>query len=508
MEIQDRNSLLQILVGAKEAKPQVSFDGNSFADVLESTKSQADVSSKDIKDVEFNGGVKNDVALNVKKNNKVLENNVKKETSQKSEDKVIDSNKNKENKAKEKEDVKEENAVATNQSVKEDKPVEEKNEVETNEVEEVVDAEANNAGEDVAASETLAQNVVAQGLDEKVLSSFLQTEVAVEDVVVSEGFDVVLNNVEEVIASEIQKQAETEVSKAPATEMVPMTEEEALLMEQAKYFDEKVASDKKLKIEVSVSEEKIAEPVVKDVLKNSFEINSMFQMVEDASEVKDVEAVLDETVQNVSEDAQTLQEVKSILYGEVKSVQETVKAAATKDMVVTSVSGKEVVSEVVNVSKNEAFAKINETIARDNYKGMSKEVIEQIKVNITKSAIKGVDTIDIQLKPEDLGKVQIKMYIGKDGKVQAEIVASRAETADMLQKDASSLSKAFNDAGYDTDAKSFTFSFQNENQTRGQEKDDAGLLKFIGDALEQEAENIAGNDNLGYDPVLGLNIRV
>ena len=100
------------------------------------------------------------------------------------------------------------------------------------------------------------------------------------------------------------------------------------------------------------------------------------------------------------------------------------------------------------------------------------------------------------------------MYIGKDGKVQAEIVASRAETADMLQKDASSLSKAFNDAGYDTDAKSFTFSFQNENQARGQEKDDSGLLKFIGDTLEQEAENIAGNDNLGYDPVLGLNIRV
>jgi hypothetical protein len=70
------------------------------------------------------------------------------------------------------------------------------------------------------------------------------------------------------------------------------------------------------------------------------------------------------------------------------------------------------------------------------------------------------------------------------------------------------LSKAFNEAGYDTDSKSFTFSFQNENQAKGQEKDNAGLLKFIGDTLEQEAENVVGNDNLGYDPLLGLNIKV
>ena len=139
---------------------------------------------------------------------------------------------------------------------------------------------------------------------------------------------------------------------------------------------------------------------------------------------------------------------------------------------------------------------------------MAKEVVEQIKVNITKSAVKGVDTIDIQLKPEDLGKIQIKMHIAKDGKVQAEIIASRAETADLLQKDASSLSKAFNEAGYDTDAKSFTFSFHDENQANSQEKDEAGLLKFIGDKLEEEADALAGNDNLEYDPVLGLNIRV
>ena len=83
---------------------------------------------------------------------------------------------------------------------------------------------------------------------------------------------------------------------------------------------------------------------------------------------------------------------------------------------------------------------------------------EQIKVNITKSAVKGIDTIDIQLKPEDLGKVQVKMQISKDGKLQADIVVSRQETLDVLQKELSSLTKAFTDAGFDADNRSFNFS--------------------------------------------------
>ena len=65
------------------------------------------------------------------------------------------------------------------------------------------------------------------------------------------------------------------------------------------------------------------------------------------------------------------------------------------------------------------------TSFKDVYKGMSKEVIDQVKVNITKSAVKGVDKVEIQLKPEDLGHIEVKMQIGKDGKLQAHIIASR-----------------------------------------------------------------------------------
>lgn len=317
------------------------------------------------------------------------------------------------------------------------------------------------------------------------------------------------------VAEETVELPKMSKAQQPATaeeNLLPLTEEEALVLEQAKYLDEKIDAPVKMKINVEIKEEKIAAPVAKDVLKNRFEIDSLFQSVDsDALVQTDVDGTETLAVKNPTPTVQTKEMPAAVDFGTFAGADVRV---AGDNSVGTSlkpaemaVSGKEVVFETANAQRAEAFARTNETASRDVFKGMSKEVVEQIKVNITKSAVKGIDTIDIQLKPEDLGQIRVKMHIAKDGKLQAEIVASRAETADMLQKEVSNLSKAFNEAGYDTDSKSFSFSFQDENAA-GNKKNDSGLSRFIGDKLEQEAEAVAENDNLGYDPVLGLNIRV
>mgnify|MGYP004667889345 CR=1 FL=1 len=317
------------------------------------------------------------------------------------------------------------------------------------------------------------------------------------------------------VAEETVELPKMSKAQQPATaeeNLLPLTEEEALVLEQAKYLDEKIDAPVKMKINVDTKEEKIAAPVAKDVLKNRFEIDSLFQSVDsDALAQTDIDGAETLTVKNSAPTVHAKEMPAAVDFGTFagadvrvagdNSVEASLKPA---EMVV---SGKEVVFETANAQRAEAFARTNETASRDVFKGMSKEVVEQIKVNITKSAVKGIDTIDIQLKPEDLGQIRVKMHIAKDGKLQAEIVASRAETADMLQKEVSNLSKAFNEAGYDTDSKSFSFSFQDENAA-GNKKNDSGLSRFIGDKLEQEDEAVAENDNLGYDPVLGLNIRV
>lgn len=305
------------------------------------------------------------------------------------------------------------------------------------------------------------------------------------------------------------------------TAQAKLTAEEAILLEQAQYLDKKVATDGKLKIDVRVEEAKIAAPVAKDVLQNRFEIDSLFQSVDaevaladaETTVLVDADAPVAAGVKNDTAPQHNPAMLKAVAVFENQIIsphaaKETTAHAGADNAQILAVSGKEAVFEVANTARAETFARLNETASRDAFKGMGKEVVEQIKVNITKSAVKGVDTIDIQLKPEDLGKIQIKMHIAKDGRLHADIIASRPETIDMLQKDISGLEKAFNDAGYNADSRSFNFSFQKENQAGEQQKADSGRLQFIGDALEQDAEGVAGNDNLVWDPVLGLNIRV
>lgn len=166
-------------------------------------------------------------------------------------------------------------------------------------------------------------------------------------------------------------------------------------------------------------------------------------------------------------------------------------------------------AELAVSAKAEANAKTADTSFRDIYKGMSKEAVEQVKVNITKSAVKGVDTIDVRLKPEDLGHIEIKMQI-KDGKLQAHIISSRPETMDALQKEAQSLEKAFNDAGFQTDEGSLSFSCRDESQANQNQDRNSGLRNFIGEVFENEAngELIADAANYDWSGEQGLNIRV
>lgn len=168
-------------------------------------------------------------------------------------------------------------------------------------------------------------------------------------------------------------------------------------------------------------------------------------------------------------------------------------------------------SEFVKAAKADAAGESSASF-KDVYKGMSKEVAEQVRVNITKSAVKGVDKIEITLKPQDLGHIEVKMQIGKDGKLQAHLISSRPETMEALQKEMQSLEKAFNDAGFQTDEGSLSFSFREGNHANQNQERENGLRNFIGDVFEKEASNDILNGDLfqnqSWDGTSGLNIRV
>ena len=533
MEIQDKNSILQQMLGARlfnvsAAQPSE----NVFADMLSSGKAEKTVSFEEAKN---NIGVSaKDVPVKDKKEVEKPEVSAKENKKEKIQPKKDDTDNKPEEKIEDKTpaEISEDNAVAAVPAQNGEESVSSLQQGEDaapaeEETVEVVAADVPEVGAPVLAGLTMEIPALPQTETETVSAVNTATPVDV-DLTLSDSAGILpaAEDGAQPVSEESTAGAQP-VSEESTAGAQPVSEEntagqqvvdgeDTLLLRQAEYIDKKVGSDSKIKIEVAVQEEKIAASAGDDVIQNRFEVDTLLRKMtggeKNVSQEISGETAETPTVQasqNVALNTSADSSDDISLRLNVAAPQTTEeKAQVSIEASRLSASGKEMVVEASSAMRSEPFARINETSSRDVFKGMGKEVVEQIKVNITKSAVKGVDTIDIQLKPEDLGKIQIKMHISKDGRLQAEIISGRQETLDMLQKEISGLAKAFEDAGYETDGKSFSFSFQDDNQAGRQSEDDSGLLKFIGDALEQEADSAAGNDNVIYNPALGLNIRV
>ncbi len=310
-----------------------------------------------------------------------------------------------------------------------------------------------------------------------------------------------------------------------------------VMVKQAAQLDKKVASaDVGLNVEVSVEEEEVfaarassasdlvrdkvalhevVQPAAKEPVVESKEENLLLQTSEGSVVVENEGESADSAPVEVgnASNAQMQQNVVAAVVSAVAEQAETISGSGASPIV--SEAGSSALPHAAAVSTGEymvsARAETREaptTSFKDVLKGMERETVDQVKVNITKSAVKGVDKITIQLKPEDLGHVEVKMQISKDGRLQAHIISSRPETMEILQKDIKSLEQAFNDAGFQTDSGSLSFSFRESNQF-GEERN-SELRTFIGNVFENEAAGeTVGNDNLqNWNPAQGLNIRV
>ncbi len=278
-------------------------------------------------------------------------------------------------------------------------------------------------------------------------------------------------------------------------------------------LDELIA-DKSVKIDVTVKEEKISyaenKSLVKDALvlqevaKNGESLQEEQPVSQQAPQAKATSGNANLTINAASSQNMAMVAEENTQTTQNIAITEVKQASSTSNTSQAIVTG----SEFLASAKAENSGKSNQTTLSDVYKGMSKEAVEQVKVNITKSAVKGVDTIEVRLKPEELGHIEIKMQI-KNGKLQAHIISSRPETMEALQRDAQVLEKAFNEAGFQTDSNSLSFSFRNEgNQAQEQSNQ---LRNFIGKVFEQEANSdvaAAEAANQNWSAENGLNIRV
>jgi flagellar hook-length control protein FliK len=134
-----------------------------------------------------------------------------------------------------------------------------------------------------------------------------------------------------------------------------------------------------------------------------------------------------------------------------------------------------------NATANTSFAK---TLAQS-----SPTLLDQVSVQVKTAVADGSSKIHIRLDPGDLGKLDIKLTVGADGKTSVAIIADNKNTLDLLQRDTQGLTRALSDAGLSTDSNNLNFSLGGgqQGQGQGQSNPQASVRYQKAQSVEEEA---------------------
>lgn len=113
---------------------------------------------------------------------------------------------------------------------------------------------------------------------------------------------------------------------------------------------------------------------------------------------------------------------------------------------------------------------------------------DQIKMQIEKGLQAGSTTIKVQLTPDSLGRVDVKLDI-QNGSVKATITADRPETVALLKSDQAGMVQALQDAGLNADSSSLSFYLRGDQQRQFAQGG-------------RQGRNQSNNANAGDDPLL------
>ena len=129
-------------------------------------------------------------------------------------------------------------------------------------------------------------------------------------------------------------------------------------------------------------------------------------------------------------------------------------------------------------------------------------VPQQVAVHIRKNVKDGNDQFTINLRPAELGGIDIKLDIGPDGRVSASVAVERVQTLELLQRDSRNLERALQEAGLQADSNSLSFSLRGEDnpfQNQGQRDGTGRHGRGFGNA-DEPSEPVAASHTVTLDP--------
>ena len=141
--------------------------------------------------------------------------------------------------------------------------------------------------------------------------------------------------------------------------------------------------------------------------------------------------------------------------------------------------------------------------------------LNAIAVHIASQAGKGLRKFEIRLDPPELGRIDVRLEVARDGAARTHLIVERPETLDMLQRDARALEKALTDSGLQTNRDNLSFSLKNQNFAGNQflESEDTGKQAASDPNSELEDDENNHPDNPDWTETqfmakTGLDIRI
>jgi chemotaxis protein MotD len=122
-----------------------------------------------------------------------------------------------------------------------------------------------------------------------------------------------------------------------------------------------------------------------------------------------------------------------------------------------------------------------------------------LAVEIATQAHAGKNRFEIRLDPPELGRIDVRLDVDRDGNVSSRLVVERADTLDLLRRDASQLERALQQAGLKTGDNALEFSLRDQSQARDNDAPD-GARSVLADEDAAPLEAL----RQGYGRMLGL----
>ena len=111
-----------------------------------------------------------------------------------------------------------------------------------------------------------------------------------------------------------------------------------------------------------------------------------------------------------------------------------------------------------------ASSGVNLQVVPQHHDESTSASLDTLGVSIAAKSADGIKHFDIRMDPPELGRVEVRLSFGDDGKTQASLIVEKPQTLELLQRDAASLHRTLSSAGLDLSNNGLNFSLRGQDR--------------------------------------------